>query len=701
MKKAFFFIFNIVLLILLVGCDFSIGNGSNTSTKIMSVDAPKVVCLGDTFNISVTGVEDYSITSIDQDIFEVNGLNITALKTGRGMIKVESGEESTKVTIDVINLFIESRVESINITLGQSFDLKQVLNAPTVIDYDISDASIIAINNGIITPLHEGSTEVTASITDHGITKAVTLSVIVGAQSSDAISTTSFDNEIMVGDHATIMMTSTKAGDQYTYTSSAPDVLSIDDGIYHALQEGTALITITSTITGAVWTKLVEVKYNWPTDTIQNEAVYLGIYNFGNVTNTNMASFKYRFMINGSEQTYTMSKVGNYELQNQLEEGNLYHLTISSGNITNLVKLDNQTPFSNPVISSVIKGYVQEINNYQVIINGTTYQLLQNSSSYKITKTPGEAKVASYNIKLGDYVMAPLTTNGYIHHIYQIPSIPNYELPIEGTPGQRTLTNFFKTALSAVGHALYVYGGAWNFEDDGSSMQARSIGVAKSWVEFFYENNQNYTYKNSSNHSQTYYPFGSFNEYYYSGVDCSGYVGWIIYNVLNTESGHEGYVMSSTKMAKNLAERGLGTYTKDYTAPTSATSNFLVGDIISTDGHVWICLGVCSDGSMVILHSTPSDSYAGNAGGGAQLGALGNSTSCEAYKLADKYNKTYYPDWSSRYPTALRSYSNYLKQSNSNTGKFSWYLNNNGVLDPDGLSNMTPEAILKFLFNEN
>ena len=29
-----------------------------------------------------------------------------------------------------------------------------------------------------------------------------------------------------------------------------------------------------------------------------------------------------------------------------------------------------------------------------------------------------------------------------------------------------------------------------------------------------------------------------------------------------------------------------------------------VGDIISTDGHVMMCLGKCSDNSFIIMHST-------------------------------------------------------------------------------------------------
>ena len=121
---------------------------------------------------------------------------------------------------------------------------------------------------------------------------------------------------------------------------------------------------------------------------------------------------------------------------------------------------------------------------------------------------------------------------------------------------------------------------------------------------------------------------------------------------------------------------------------------------MSMDGHVWICLGECSDHSLVILHSTPSESKTGASGGGAQLGAIGSSTSCEAYQLADSYNKKYYPDWSARYNTSLKSYSSYTSMSNSNAGKFSWYLNTSGVQDPENLTTKTPQEILKIVFEE-
>lgn len=216
-------------------------------------------------------------------------------------------------------------------------------------------------------------------------------------------------------------------------------------------------------------------------------------------------------------------------------------------------------------------------------------------------------------------------------------------------------------------------------------------------MDFFQSKDHTYTYRNNDNFAESYYPHKGYNEYYYAGMDCSGYVGWTLYNVMNTQNGKDGYVMSSTKMARTFAEDyGYGTWTRTFNS-----SSFKAGDIFSINGHVWICLGVCDDGSLVILHSTPSDSRSSNPGGGVQLSGIGENENCQAYDLAKKYMERYYPAWSYRYPAVFKTYSSYTSLSNANAGKFSWNLNETGLLDPEGYKYMSAEEILKDLFGEN
>ena len=283
----------------------------------------------------------------------------------------------------------------------------------------------------------------------------------------------------------------------------------------------------------------------------------------------------------------------------------------------------------------------------------------------------------------------------------------SYQPPVKGNPGERTLKNFFATAMMPVGTTLYIYGGGWNWQDEGAAFQTRTIGLSDDWRRFFYSQDVNDTFKekdgdeSKKDAAHSYYPYGGYNEYYYAGLDCSGYVGWTLYNVMNKEDGKDDYVMSSTKMARILAEKGWGKWTQNFKKPVNyKDSEFLPGDIFSKKGHIWICLGTCEDGSIVILHSTAADSRTGQPGGGPELSAIGESKDCDAYRLADKYMSKYFSDWYARYPIALKNYEEYTYVEGEYVGKFSWNLTGaDSVLsDPDNLRSKRPEEILEILF---
>ena len=287
----------------------------------------------------------------------------------------------------------------------------------------------------------------------------------------------------------------------------------------------------------------------------------------------------------------------------------------------------------------------------------------------------------------------------------------SYTPAVSGTPGELTLENFLKTAMMPVGTTLYIYGGGWNWQDDGSAVQTRTIGVSPDWVRFFEEQDENFTYKGKDGDeenvdaSASYYPFGGYNEYYYAGLDCSGYVGWVIYNTFETENGKEGYVGGATGFAKRLADLGLGTWTQNVegagTGAEAVDPVILPGDIMSLNGHVWISLGTCDDGSVVILHSTPSYSRTGQPGGGVQIGAVGQDESCEAYTLADHYMSEYFPKWYGRYPAALKKPENYFHFEGEKAGLFRWNTGEGGrISDPAGLQKMQPKEVLGLLFGE-
>jgi hypothetical protein len=269
-----------------------------------------------------------------------------------------------------------------------------------------------------------------------------------------------------------------------------------------------------------------------------------------------------------------------------------------------------------------------------------------------------------------------------------------YTPPVSGTPGEKTVKNFLATALMPVGTTLYVYGGGWNWQDNGPSLSARTLGLSPDWLRFYREQDQNYTYRDkdgdesNKDAAHSYYPYGRFNEYGYAGLDCSGYVGWVLYNTFNTESGNGGYVMLAQNMAKTYAGWGWGVYESP-----QAFTDHKAGDIMSLpSGHVFIVIGRCPDESVVIVHASPNGCMINGT-----VNKKGKKKS-QAWKLARKYMRKYYPEWYAKYPDVSRGAS-YLKSYS----RMSWYVDgrkNSVMSDPEGLRNMNAAQVLKVIFHE-
>ncbi|MCF2620500.1 S-layer homology domain-containing protein [Oscillibacter valericigenes] len=420
--------------------------------------------------------------------------------------------------------------------------------------------------------------------------------------------------------------------------------------------------------------------------------VYLGVKDYGTVEADSKPDFVHRFYTNGEEVQYTIASSDNkYAVQNKLQEGYVYDLSTQGSVVTDA-----------NLAAAKAEGKIESATASSVTVGGKTYDI---ANVYEITNnTAGKATVTA---KTAADLTAGATVKVYGDTAFLTFVAEDYTAPVSGTPGERTLKNYLQTAMNPVGTALYVYGGSWDWQDVNSSNQALTIGLPQSWIDFFQQQDANYTYKNSADPAHSYYPHNSWNQYYYAGVDCSAYIGWTVYNVMHTESTtndlSDGYVMSAVKMAKTFAEKGWGTWTRDI-------KSFKPGDIFSMSGHVWTVLGVCDDGSIVFLHSTPSDSKAGQGGGGVQLSALNPNSdddkNCEAYKLVTKYMTKYYPEWSDRYDAVLRSYISYATPATGTeyketwSGNFSWNLDSSGLTDPDGYADMSAAEILADLFGD-
>ncbi len=254
--------------------------------------------------------------------------------------------------------------------------------------------------------------------------------------------------------------------------------------------------------------------------------------------------------------------------------------------------------------------------------------------------------------------------------------LPPEESDSNFEPGKRTVKNFLLASLLPMGETNYIWGGGWNEADDGAGPGAMHIGVMPEWKAFFDRQNASYDY------NTTRYQINN-------GLDCSGFVGWAVYNTLNTTDNNlPGEVLGANRQARWYASKGYGSVQP--LSDNRDTTNYKPGDIISmASGHVYIVLGTCSDGSIVVCHSSPP----GVMITGLTFTKGGDS---QARQLAHQYMQKYRPEYYRRYSNRMdREMDDYLH----NIERFRW--GDNFVGDPDGIRNLSAEQVLHNIFGED
>lgn len=233
--------------------------------------------------------------------------------------------------------------------------------------------------------------------------------------------------------------------------------------------------------------------------------------------------------------------------------------------------------------------------------------------------------------------------------------------------GSKTIKNYLAGALLPVGKALYVWGGGWN--------DSTRKGISPTWVNWYNSQDSSYNYNN-------YRDLSTANRA--KGLDCSGFVGWSAYQVMQSQSGiGSGYTVVSGEIGSYYKSLGWGSIV---TQSALAANDWTLkpGDVGYNDGHTWIVIGQCSDKSVVIVHSTPQ--------AGCQISGTptpsGNYSS-QAITLAKKYMSKY--SGYSKYDYHTSS-GNYIRNGNY----LRW--NRSTLSDPDGYMNKTADQILADLF---
>ncbi len=239
------------------------------------------------------------------------------------------------------------------------------------------------------------------------------------------------------------------------------------------------------------------------------------------------------------------------------------------------------------------------------------------------------------------------------------------------------IASVIKNAGKPLGKTLYVWGGGWNAADNGSGETAVNVGLWPEWENYFNRNRQGYSFRPG----QSAWRRGE-RQWRFYGLDCSGYLGWTLYNSVHKGRNAAGYVADAGQIASSLTAYGYGTVTA-----CSPSSTFRPGDIISISGHCYLVLGQCSDRSVLLIHSAPN--------GGVQVsGTVNGGSSSQASRLAKSFMQQNYPTWWASFGGEGKqsvSASSYL-----NGRKFSWTANGQ-VGDSAGIQSKSPEQILNYL----
>ncbi len=233
------------------------------------------------------------------------------------------------------------------------------------------------------------------------------------------------------------------------------------------------------------------------------------------------------------------------------------------------------------------------------------------------------------------------------------------------TSSAKTIKNYLKNALQPVGQCLYVWGG-WG--------HGTTKGVPSEWKTFYDSHASGYDYH--------YYEFQRT-----KGLDCSGFVGWAAYQVMQSKSNvGSGYTVVSGAVGSTYVGLGWGSIINQSQLASSGYKIY-PGDVGFDDGHTWIMLGQCSDKSCVVLHSTNH--------GGVQLAGTptpdGNYSS-QAVALARQYMAKY-PNYNKYTSLYKPSTGNFIRRGNF----VRW--NRATLADPDGYLNMTADKILADLYS--
>ena len=195
-------------------------------------------------------------TSSDNAVATVDGGKITAVKEGEATITAKAGDKTAtcKVTVEKKVIAVEA-VEldktEVELTEGDSATLVATVKPDDATDKTVtwssSDPEVATVENGVVTAVKEGTATITAKAGDKTATCKVTVEKKVIAVES--VELDKAELELTEGESAALVAT-VKPDDAtdktVTWSSSDPEVATVEDGVVTAVKEGTATITVSA-----------------------------------------------------------------------------------------------------------------------------------------------------------------------------------------------------------------------------------------------------------------------------------------------------------------------------------------------------------------------------------------------------------------------------------------------------------------------
>ena len=232
---------------------------SKVNTSISVVDRLDLIVDDEVnLNASLTPAEagELEYLSSDVSVVSVNSLGVvTAVGNGTANITVRfagnykyAAAECKNVTVTVriaTNITVER--DDIEMNVANTTEINATLTPSEAgeLDYTSSDVSVVTVNGiGEITAVGEGRAIITVRFIENDIYAASSINITVTVALNNA-SVSAEDISMIIGDNATINVTTSPEGLNVTYTVDDSGVVSLENGVLTALREGTAKINLT------------------------------------------------------------------------------------------------------------------------------------------------------------------------------------------------------------------------------------------------------------------------------------------------------------------------------------------------------------------------------------------------------------------------------------------------------------------------